>query len=675
MHRSKLGAAPRTVHGRKIPKSVGTKLQRLKAKAAASQHYGSSYRSSKSGGSSTSSVSGSGNIGSGGGDQNFGIQGVTNYQRGGGAEERNFAATSALAAAAAAGEAVEKSYQYSNSNNNNNINHNYQKSINYTSANYNTNNNNYNNNHPQTTATSHILPYQPHLSSSQSNTTTMIMTKQKNTLAERLNIGDEVRELKLGATFNPKNTSTAFHTIKYDFKPASVDTSRMASVDVGPNNQVTVIVPNSESSGVPHTVYKGNQREHAKECLMIYDKETGAITIEKLNHNIQVKKTRSEISSKSSHLPPQNAAIMQGQVPGQQISNGSGPSTNVASGHGPGSGAKLENSTMRITSKTKVSTGSRRNNIIDFKPRNSPMQQSSPSRPVAIHRSPQSAPAWDANNAQQTLPSIPMITDDDDFGLRAALHNGSQANTSGSSTGSAVGHSDYGSASSSSHMGKQRQAPHHGHAKRQQRSSPPMVQQQPNFGRNSYNGGNNYAQQQQHEQQRPSPYGHGNSMPMDLDSSRDHELTSKSVAHAAAVLEQQIGGALSASSSSSESDSSDSDSGSDSDDSTEDDRPSQQQQQHQHKAAQMHHQQQQQPQHHLQQQQQQQHFNQLPNLGLGSISPSYGNNHHQQQSRHHPHQQQQKQQSGIYASNGGFPNDLLQNDLQLSSNSSDEDDD
>lgn len=146
--------------------------------------------------------------------------------------------------------------------------------------------------------------------------------------------------------------------------------------------------------------------------------------------------------------------------------------------------------------------------------------------------------SWDANNAQQTLPSIPMITDDDDFGLRAALHNGSQANTSGSSTGSAVGHSDYGSASSSSHMGKQRQAPHHGHAKRQQRSSPPMVQQQPNFGRNSYNGGNNYAQQQQHEQQRPSPYGHGNSMPMDLDSSRDHELTSKSVAHAAAVLEQ-----------------------------------------------------------------------------------------------------------------------------------------
>ncbi|KAH8347912.1 hypothetical protein KR084_002345 [Drosophila pseudotakahashii] len=529
----------------------------------------------------------------------------------------------------------------------------------------------------------------------------MMMTKQKNSLAERLNIGEEVRELKLGATFNPKNTSTAFHTIKYDFKPASVDTSRMASVDVGSNNQVTVIVPNSESSGVPHTVYKGNQREYAKECLMIYDKETGAITIEKLNHNIQVKKTRSEVTNKPVLLPAQNVPVNMGQSQvHNQGTNGANAPPIPPPGHGSGSAPKMENSTMRISSKTKVSTGSRRNNIIDFKPRNSPMQQSSPSRPVPVHRSPQSAPAWDANNGQQTLPSIPMITDDDDFGLRAALHNSGQANTSGSSTGSAAGLPDFGSTSSSSHMGKQRQAPQHGHGKRQQmhqRGSPPMAQQQQqhhqqptNYGR-GYNGGHNHAQQQQqqrhspqqhHQQQRPSPYGHGNSMPMDLDSSREHELTSQSVAQAAAALEQQIGGALSASSSSSESDSSDSDSGSDSDDSTDDDRPMERQQQQEQE--QQHHQQQQQhhpPQQQMYQnhhhQQQQQHVHQLPNLGLGSISPAYGNNHHQQQQlQHHQQQQQpqQKQQSGIYASNGGFPNDLLQNDLQLSSNSSDDDD-
>ncbi|XP_034478514.1 ell-associated factor Eaf isoform X2 [Drosophila innubila] len=346
----------------------------------------------------------------------------------------------------------------------------------------------------------------------------MMMTKQKTTLSERLNIGDEVRELKLGATFNPKNTSTAFHTIKYDFKPASVDTSRMATVDVGSNNQVTVTVPNLESSGVPHTVYKGNHKKYTKECLIIFDKETGAITLEKLNHNIQVKKTRSEMTNKPSLMPATNAP-----PPG---ANG-GPVPSMGAG-GSGSGPKMENSTMRITSKTKVSTGSRRNNIIDYKPRNSPMQmqQSSPSRPVASHRSPQSAPAWHANNAQQTLPSIPMIMDDDDFGMGAALHNGGHANISGSSTGSSGGQPDY----ASSHMGKQRQAPSQGHAKRQQmtqRSSPPMQQQS-----------------------QPHP-------------------------------------------------------------------------------------------------------------------------HPQQQQQH----QQQQQQSGAYASNGGFPNDLLQNDLQLSSNSSDDDDD
>lgn len=190
------------------------------------------------------------------------------------------------------------------------------------------------------------------------------------------------------------------------------------------------------------------------------------------------------------------------------------------------------------------------------------MQQNSPSRPVPVHRSPQSAPAyvtlsvladiyfielsfsWDANNAQQTLPSIPLITDDDDFGLRAALHNSGHGNTSGT----AAGQPDFGSTSSSTHIGKQRQAPPHGHGKRQQmhqRLSPPMAQQQQpsNYGR-GYNGGHNHAQQQQHhqrnspQQQRPSAYGHGNSMPIDVDSSREHELTSQSVAQAAAALEQ-----------------------------------------------------------------------------------------------------------------------------------------
>lgn len=59
----------------------------------------------------------------------------------------------------------------------------------------------------------------------------------------RLNLDSEVRELKLGSTFTNPSPRTVFHTIKYDFKPASVDVNKTASLDVGTNKQVTVTVP------------------------------------------------------------------------------------------------------------------------------------------------------------------------------------------------------------------------------------------------------------------------------------------------------------------------------------------------------------------------------------------------------------------------------------------------
>ncbi|XP_011200936.2 ell-associated factor Eaf [Bactrocera dorsalis] len=527
----------------------------------------------------------------------------------------------------------------------------------------------------------------------------MMMTKHKSSLAERLNIGDEVRDLKLGCTYNPKNTTTAFHTIKYDFKPASVDKSKVALVDVGSNNQVTVTVPNLVSSGVPHTVYKGNHRKYTKECLLIYDRKTGGITFEKLNHNIQVKKTRSEMTNKPSAIAA---------------------SANVAPQQ------KLENSTMRITSKTKVSTGSRRNNIIDFKPRNSPSASASPSAPPSIHKSPQSAPAWNANNTQATLPSIPMIFDDDDdgmFGLTAAATGNSQ--THGGSGSDAANMSSSSSASSHNnsahdyHMQMQQQ---------QQQQQPAPTKQSKQSHRNNQKRQNNlnaatatsatnavpiaqshckqtkhnrieqrtsspqtFAQQQQQQQrqqqhnlyQQPQQQSNNNRMyPTNSSSSmqmsngvtggyhnsnnmsmgnqmlhhhqtqQQHNMPGMSSPHdsdaamasAAAQLEQQIRG-LSSSSSSSSSDSSGSDCASDSDDSS-DEEDQQQQQQAQH---QMH---------------------QLPNLmsalpPMSTTAPQYNRN----------------TPSSGYASNnshtnnnGAFTSDLLQNDLQLSSNSSDEDD-
>lgn len=235
----------------------------------------------------------------------------------------------------------------------------------------------------------------------------------------RLNLNSEVRELKLGSTFTSPSPRTVFHTIKYDFKPASVDVNKPASLEVGGNKQVTVTVPHLDGSGVPNTVFKGNQRDYTKkECVLIIDRVTGEITLEKLNSNVQVKKTRTE-----------NKAVQPApQPPPPQI--------------------KVENSTARQSSKTKITTGSRKNTPISFVPKHSPLQNS-PSYP---NKSPLSAPAWNANNTQQTLPSIPIIGLDDgnDFitapspslpavaqqQLQSMHHGNSAHNTSGGSSSS-----------------------------------------------------------------------------------------------------------------------------------------------------------------------------------------------------------------------------------------------
>lgn len=280
-------------------------------------------------------------------------------------------------------------------------------------------------------------------------------------------MGSEVRELKLGSTFNTKtqkqpHTTTSFHTLKYDFKPASVDLTKTATLNVGTNNQVTITMPHLESSGVPNTVFKGNSRNYTKECVLIIDKVTGEITLEKLHHNIQVKKTRSENNSKSmAPIAPLAGSSVQSmmmsgnamQASGSASMNSmnsmgsmSGSGNTIGSSNCMGSGSSsssgnaagvsgqphrphLENSTQRVSTKTRVSTGTRKTGLGSIVQRHSPIQ-SSPSHPH--HRSPQQAPAWNANNGQSTLPSIPMIGMDDDF-LPTVPPN-SNSNSSNSST-------------------------------------------------------------------------------------------------------------------------------------------------------------------------------------------------------------------------------------------------
>ncbi|XP_018565960.1 ell-associated factor Eaf [Anoplophora glabripennis] len=222
-------------------------------------------------------------------------------------------------------------------------------------------------------------------------------------MAEKLGLGNEVRELKIGQSFtNPK--STAFHTVKYDFKPASVDTNKKATVDVGSNHQVTVTVPHLDGAGVPQTVFKGSQRPYQKECVLIIDRITGEITLEKLGCNIQVKKTRSEYNKL--HLPQDRLSQGNDRSGTTSSSLPSRSHTPPMLGH-------------RVSSKTKVASGSRRpdRQITHLVPKHSPLH-ASPSYPSPGHhiRSPKRDLHNNINNEshnQSTLASLPMIGIDD----------------------------------------------------------------------------------------------------------------------------------------------------------------------------------------------------------------------------------------------------------------------
>lgn len=144
-------------------------------------------------------------------------------------------------------------------------------------------------------------------------------------------------------------------------------------------------------------MFKGNQRPYTKECVLIIDKVTGEITLERLSQNVQVKKTRHEGKSTPSSSSGGNNG-------GYSSSNGGGPNGSAATGNGGSNGAssmsagalppqqqkKLENSTQRTVSKTRVSTGQRKGNMGGIMQRLSPLQGS----PLqTYHKSPQQAPA------------------------------------------------------------------------------------------------------------------------------------------------------------------------------------------------------------------------------------------------------------------------------------------
>ncbi|XP_049807452.1 ELL-associated factor 1-like isoform X1 [Schistocerca nitens] len=143
------------------------------------------------------------------------------------------------------------------------------------------------------------------------------------TMADQLGVGSGVMELKLGQSFTSKN-SASFHTLRYDFKPASVDMTKKATVAVGENHQVTVTVPHMDGAGTPQTIFKGSHRPYKKECVLIFDRKTGEVTLEKLTHNMQVKKTRSEPKHNKQVPFPQHQEDIKPPASKQPTRSGSG---------------------------------------------------------------------------------------------------------------------------------------------------------------------------------------------------------------------------------------------------------------------------------------------------------------------------------------------------------------
>lgn len=179
----------------------------------------------------------------------------------------------------------------------------------------------------------------------------------------------EVQELKLGASFTNPNPSTQFHTVKYDFKPASVDENKMASLDVATNNEVTITLPHLDGAGVPQTVFKGNQRPYAKECVLIIDHATGEVTLEKLSSNIQVKKTR----QKGVQPPPISPVTY------------------------------MTNTTQRSSSRTPVPSGKRTN-------RNSKVRYTKPKSPSALFYEPTPGAADNVAGPSNLVHALPKLT-------------------------------------------------------------------------------------------------------------------------------------------------------------------------------------------------------------------------------------------------------------------------
>ncbi|CAF0905284.1 unnamed protein product [Brachionus calyciflorus] len=124
-------------------------------------------------------------------------------------------------------------------------------------------------------------------------------------------LGDHIEyekqyELNIGKSFQ-SGAKSSYHHFKYDFTPASIDKNQEGKVTIGSKNDVTILVPHVEGSAQKHTQFTGNkQPASTKECVLIFDTRTGEFTLERLQSNFILKRSRLEGSSKAAIITPRS---------------------------------------------------------------------------------------------------------------------------------------------------------------------------------------------------------------------------------------------------------------------------------------------------------------------------------------------------------------------------------
>ena len=73
-------------------------------------------------------------------------------------------------------------------------------------------------------------------------------------MAEKFGVGSGPHELKIGSSFAANGKNGKFHTIRYDFKPASLDPTKSGVLDIGESNSLNVKLPHS--NGTTETNYR-----------------------------------------------------------------------------------------------------------------------------------------------------------------------------------------------------------------------------------------------------------------------------------------------------------------------------------------------------------------------------------------------------------------------------------